>query len=81
MGKNCPPVSNIYKCPVLKQLICPLFGVLPQLPYPKAVECISKDRESLLTFYDFPVEHWIHIRTTNVIESSFATVRHRTRQA
>ena len=49
--------------------------------YPKAVECISKDRESLLSFYDFPAEHWIHIRMTNVIESSFATIRHRTRQA
>lgn len=49
--------------------------------YPKAVECLSKDRESLLAFYDFPAEHWTHIRTTNVIESSFATIRHRTRQA
>ncbi|HJL54015.1 MAG TPA: IS256 family transposase [Arenicellales bacterium] len=49
--------------------------------YPKAVECLSKDRDVMLTFYDFPAEHWIHIRTTNVIESSFATIRHRTRQA
>ena len=49
--------------------------------YPKAVECLSKDREVMLTFYDFPAEHWTHIRTTNVIESSFATIRHRTRQA
>jgi len=49
--------------------------------YPKAVECLSKDRESLLTFYDFPAEHWTHIRTTNVIESSFATIRHRTKRA
>jgi transposase-like protein len=46
--------------------------------YDKAVECLSKDREALLAFYDFPAEHWKHLRTTNVIESSFATVRHRT---
>ena len=49
--------------------------------YPKATECLTKDRESLLAFYDFPAEHWSHIRTTNVIESSFATIRHRSKQA
>ena len=46
--------------------------------YPKAVEKLEKDRGSLLAFYDFPAEHWQHIRTTNPIESTFATVRHRT---
>ncbi len=46
--------------------------------YPKAVECLVKDREALLAFYDFPAEHWIHIRTSNAIESTFATIRHRT---
>ncbi len=46
--------------------------------YPKATECLTKDRDVLLTFYDFPAEHWIHIRTTNPIESTFATVRLRT---
>ena len=46
--------------------------------YPKAVAVLEKDREPLLAFYDFPAEHWIHIRTTNPIESSFATIRHRT---
>jgi transposase-like protein len=46
--------------------------------YPKAVECLRKDRDVLLTFYDFPAEHWRHIRTTNPIESTFATVRLRT---
>jgi putative transposase len=46
--------------------------------YPKAIECLVKDREALLAFYDFPAEHWIHIRTTNPIESTFATIRHRT---
>jgi len=48
--------------------------------YPKAVECLTKDREVLLTFYDFPAEHWIHVRTTNPIESTFATVRLRTKR-
>jgi transposase-like protein len=46
--------------------------------YDKAVECLIKDRAALLAFYDFPAEHWKHLRTTNVIESTFATVRHRT---
>jgi len=46
--------------------------------YPKATECLAKDRAELLAFYDFPAEHWIHIRSSNVIESSFATIRHRT---
>jgi putative transposase len=46
--------------------------------YPKAVDKIVKDREVLLTHFDFPIEHWIHLRTTNVIESTFATVRLRT---
>jgi transposase-like protein len=46
--------------------------------YPKATECLAKDRDPLLTFYDFPAEHWLHLRTTNPIESTFATVRLRT---
>lgn len=49
-----------------------------QAKYPKAVEKLIKDRDSLLAFYDFPAEHWQHLRTTNPIESTFATVRHRT---
>ena len=49
-----------------------------QAKYPKAVECLVKDREELLAFYDFPAEHWQHLRTTNPIESTFATVRLRT---
>jgi len=48
--------------------------------YPKAVECLTKDRDVLLTFYDFPAEHWVHLRTTNPIESTFATVRLRTKR-
>lgn len=46
--------------------------------YPKAVDCLEKDRAALLAFYDFPAEHWVHLRTTNPIESTFATVRLRT---
>jgi putative transposase len=46
--------------------------------YPKAVQCLTKDREPLLAFFDFPAEHWDHLRTSNPIESVFATVRHRT---
>lgn len=53
-----------------------LFGA----KYPKATACLRKDQDVLLTFYDFPAAHWKHLRTTNPIESTFATVRHRTRQ-
>lgn len=48
--------------------------------YPKATECLAKDREALLAFYDFPAEHWKHLRTTNPIESTFATIRLRHRR-
>ncbi len=48
--------------------------------YPRACECLEKDKEVLFTFYDFPAEHWIHLRTTNPIESTFATVRLRTKR-
>jgi transposase-like protein len=51
------------------------------IKYEKAVECLTKDREALLAFYDFPAEHWKHLRTSNPIESTFATVRHRTVRA
>ena len=49
--------------------------------YPKAVDKLTQDKNSLLAFYDFPAEHWQHVRTTNPIESTFATVRHRTTRA
>lgn len=55
-----------------------LFLSTYETKYPKATECLAKDRDHLLTFYDFPAEHWVHIRTTNPIESTFATVRLRT---
>jgi putative transposase len=56
------------------------FVHLYQAKYPKACECLMKDKEALMAFYDFPAMHWQHIRTTNPIESTFATIRHRTKQ-
>ena len=52
-----------------------------EVKYDKAAACLRKDRDTLLAFYDFPAEHWKHLRTTNPIESTFATVRHRTIRA
>jgi len=49
-----------------------------QVKYEKAADCLAKDRDALLAFYDFPAEHWKHLHTTSPIESTFATVRHRT---
>ena len=61
------------------RLRCSMSSSRPgAVKYDKAVKCLVKDRDALLAFYDFPAEHWKHLRTTNVIESSFATVRHRT---
>jgi transposase-like protein len=56
------------------------FVAVYEAKYPKATECLAKDRERMLAFYDFPAEHWRHIRSTNPIESSFATVRLRTKR-
>jgi transposase-like protein len=56
------------------------FGKIYADKYPKAAACLEKDHEQLLSFYDFPAQHWAHLRTTNPIESSFAMVRHRSRQ-
>jgi len=56
------------------------FIAMYEPKYPAAVECLTKDRVELLTFYDFPAEHWIHLRTSNPIESTFATVRLRHRR-
>lgn len=55
-----------------------IFAEKYGVKYARAVECLTKDRERLLTFFDFPAEHWDHLRTSNPIESVFATVRHRT---
>jgi transposase-like protein len=56
------------------------FKEIYEAKYPKAWDCLRKDEDQLFTFYDFPAEHWRHLRTTNPIESTFATVRHRTRK-
>jgi len=55
------------------------FAAVYEPKYPKAAECLVSDREALLTHFDFPAEHWLHIRTTNPVESAFATVRLRQR--
>jgi transposase-like protein len=55
-----------------------IFAEKYGVKYAKAVECLTKDRRQMLAFYDFPAEHWDHLRTSNPIESVFATVRHRT---
>ena len=57
-----------------------LFIKTYELKYPKATQCLEKDREELLAFYDFPADHWAHIRTTNPIESTFSTIRLRTKK-
>jgi len=57
-----------------------LFGDTFRAKYDAAVTCLEKDRVALLAFYDFPAEHWRHLRTTNPIESTFGTVRLRTRK-
>lgn len=56
------------------------FETKYEAKFSKAVECLRKDRDVLLTFYDFPAQHWIHLRTTNPVESTFATVRLRQRR-
>src|SRR3954470_9082751 len=73
-------LREIYLAPTRAQaeVAIDLFAEAYQARYPKAVECIRKDQRALLAFYDWPAEHWIHLRTTNPIESVFATVRHRT---
>jgi transposase-like protein len=55
------------------------FVALYGAKWPKATAKITDDEEELLAFYDYPAEHWVHLRTTNPIESTFATVRHRTK--
>jgi putative transposase len=79
-GKAKRALQNIWMAETRKEAeaafdtIAEIYGT----KYDKAVECLTKDRDVLLAFYDFPAEHWKHLRTTNPIESTFATVRHRT---
>jgi len=76
-------LKNIYTAPTKDQADKALdeFIVTYQVKYPSVVKCLEKDRNKMLTYYNYPAEHWGHIRTTNPIESTFATVKHRTRQA
>ena len=73
-------IHDIYLAPTKEQALVAYnsFLTLYGKKFSEACECLSKDKEVLFTFYDFPAEHWIHIRTTNPIESTFATVRLRT---
>ena len=73
-------IHDIYFAPTKEQALVAYnsFITLYGKKFPEACECLSKDKEVLFTFYNFPAEHWIHIRTTNPIESTFATVRLRT---
>ncbi len=78
-AKRC--IHDIYLAPTKRQALeaYEKFMNLFEGKYPKACQCLRKDKDQLFTFYDFPADHWAHLRTTNPIESTFATVRHRTR--
>src|ERR1700675_2303072 len=73
-------IHEMYLAPTRKAALAAFDQFLSsyQIKFPKACECLEKDREVLFTFYDFPAQHWPHLRTTNPIESTFATVRLRT---
>jgi len=75
-------IHEMYLAPTRKDALAAFDAFLETFTakYPKASECLTKDKDVLFTFYDFPAEHWQHIRSTNPIESTFATVRHRTRR-
>lgn len=73
-------IHDIYMAPTKEQAFVAYNHFISTYSnkFPKACECLAKDKDVLFTFYDFPSDHWIHIRSTNVIESTFATVRLRT---
>jgi transposase-like protein len=79
-GRGRQALQEIWMAPTREAAYQALDAFLQsfEAKYPKATECLEKDKERLLAFYDFPAEHWVHIRTTNPIESTFATVRLRT---
>jgi transposase-like protein len=72
------PAQGHFRATAQAEKAFDLFVRTYEARYPKATDCLVKDRAQLLTFYDFPAEHWMHLRTTNPIESVFATVRLRT---
>ena len=75
-------IHDIYLAPTREQALVAYnsFLSLYGKKFPQACDCLAKDKDVLFTFYDFPAEHWVHIRTTNPIESTFATVRLRTKK-
>ena len=75
-------IHDIYEAPTKKDALKAYdhFVNVFEDKYPNAVNCLTKDKEDLFNYYDFPAAHWIHIRTTNPIESTFATVRLRTKK-
>ena len=75
-------IRDMYLAPTKEEAIKAYHHFLSRYraKYERACECLSKDLDSLFTFYDFPAEHWVHIRSINPIESTFATVRHRTKR-
>jgi len=79
-GKAKQLIHEMYLAPTRKAALAAYDQFISsyQAKYPKATECLEKDKEGLFTFYSFPAQHWPHLRTTNPIESTFATVRLRT---
>jgi transposase-like protein len=75
-------IHDMYESPTKAEALKAFdqFLELYDAKYPAACECLRKDKDVLFSFYDFPAEHWKHLRTTNPIESTFATVRHRTKR-
>jgi transposase-like protein len=78
-GKAKAALHEIWMAPTRAKAIVAFEAFLKtyHAKYPKASDKLTRDREALLAFYDFPAEHWMHLRTTNPVESTFATVRHR----
>jgi len=79
-AKAKPMLHNVWMAPTRTEAekAFDVFVATFEAKYPKATVCLAKDRAALLAFYDFPAEHWVHLRTSNPIESTFATVRLRT---
>jgi transposase-like protein len=81
-GRAKSAIHDMYMAETKKEALSALTTFLDtyKAKYPKACECLLDSQDALFAFYDFPAEHWVHLRTTNPIESTFATVRHRTRR-
>src|SRR6202790_4101141 len=76
-GKAKQLIHEMYLAPTRKAALAAYDQFISsyQVKFPKACECLQKDKAVLFTFYDFPAQHWSHLRTTNPIESTFATLR------